>query len=135
MSNNATANSAAASAGNNGGPGAKKVISRQEWDTRLSSVPVQKKQLNQLVMNYLIIQGYKDAAEKFAAEASLQPHVDLSTIEDRMTIRQAVESGRIDEAIEKVNDLDPEVGLFLYQRCIYSVRVSIFLKKTRLLLK
>ena len=118
MSNNATANSAAASAGNNGGPGAKKVISRQEWDTRLSSVPVQKKQLNQLVMNYLIIQGYKDAAEKFAAEASLQPHVDLSTIEDRMTIRQAVESGRIDEAIEKVNDLDPEVGLFLWQRCI-----------------
>ena len=65
--------------------------------------------LNKLVMNYLIIQGYKDAAEKFSKECNLPPDVDLSSIEDRMSIRTAVESGKVDEAIEKVNDLDPEV--------------------------
>ena len=60
-------------------------------------------------MNYLVIQGYKDAAEKFSKEANVPPNVDLSTIRDRMNVRTAVESGNIDEAIERVNELDPEV--------------------------
>ena len=61
-------------------------------------------------MNFLIIEGYKDAAEQFSKEASLPPAVDLSTIQDRMTVRNAIESGQVDDAIEKVNDLDPEVS-------------------------
>ena len=66
--------------------------------------------LNKLVMNYLMIEGYKDAAEKFAQEANLNPeHFDMTAIEDRMVIRNAIQNGYIDEAIEKVNDLDPEV--------------------------
>ncbi len=60
-------------------------------------------------MNYLIIQGYKDAAEKFSKETCVAPEMDLNSITDRMTIRKAIEAGQIDEAIEKVNDLDPEV--------------------------
>ena len=40
-------------------------------------------------------------------------HNDLSTIQERMNVRTAVESGNIDEAIEKVNDLDPEVLFFI----------------------
>lgn len=60
-------------------------------------------------MNYLMIEGYKDAAERFASESGLQPSIDLSSIEDRMVIRNAVQNGDIDEAIERVNDLDPEV--------------------------
>ena len=60
-------------------------------------------------MNYLIIEGYKDAAEKFCIEANVSPNVDLNTIQDRMNIRTAIESGKIEEAIERVNDLDPEV--------------------------
>ena len=60
-------------------------------------------------MNYLVIEGYKDAAEKFSEEANLQPSVQLGSIEDRMNIRKAVQSGKIEEAIERVNDLDPEI--------------------------
>lgn len=63
-------------------------------------------------MNYLVIEGYKDAAEKFSKEADIPPNVDLSTIQDRMSIRMCVETGKIDDAIEKVNDLDPEVTRF-----------------------
>jgi len=69
-------------------------------------------------MNYLVIEGYKDAAEKFSAESGLQPPVDLSSIEDRMNIRNAVQSGNIEEAIEKVNDLDPEV---IYRKILLKV--------------
>ena len=61
-------------------------------------------------MNYLVIEGYKDAAENFALETGLSPSVDLSSIQDRMDIRNAVQAGRIEEAIERVNDLDPEVA-------------------------
>ncbi|KAI8855001.1 CTLH/CRA C-terminal to lish motif domain-containing protein [Chytridium lagenaria] len=60
-------------------------------------------------MNYLVIEGYKDAAERFSEESGLVPGVDLVSIEDRMNIRKAVQIGHIDEAIERVNDLDPEI--------------------------
>ena len=61
-------------------------------------------------MNYLVIEGYKDAAEKFAAESGLPPTIDLAHIEERMNIRNAVQSGNVEEAIERVNDLDPDVS-------------------------
>ena len=60
-------------------------------------------------MNYLVIEGYKDAAEKFHLEAQVEANVDLSTIQDRMNIRNAIQSGNVEVAIEQVNDLDPEV--------------------------
>ena len=65
--------------------------------------------LNRLVMNYLIVEGYKDAAEHFSVESGLEASVDFGSIRERMEIRNAVEAGNIEAAIEKVNDLDPEV--------------------------
>lgn len=35
--------------------------------------------------------------------------IDLTTITDRMAVKKAVQSGNVEEAIEKVNDLNPEV--------------------------
>ncbi len=72
--------------------------------------------LNRLVMNYLVIEGYKDAAEKFSTEAGVAPSVNLSSIEDRMQIRHAVQSGSVEHAVERVNDLDPEVRCALWTR-------------------
>lgn len=42
--------------------------------------------------------------------------IDLATITDRMAVKKAVQSGNVEDAIEKVNDLNPEVGfpLFMY---------------------
>ncbi|KAJ3119168.1 Glucose-induced degradation complex subunit [Physocladia obscura] len=65
--------------------------------------------INKLIMNYLVIEGYKDAVEKFASESGIPPNVDLESIDERMKIRTAVQEGRIDEAIGRVNDLDPEI--------------------------
>lgn len=65
--------------------------------------------LNRLVMNYLVIEGHKDAAEKFAKETAIIPNVELESIQDRMDVRHAIQSGSVEEAIERVNDLDPEV--------------------------
>ncbi|ORX93435.1 hypothetical protein K493DRAFT_284705 [Basidiobolus meristosporus CBS 931.73] len=87
----------------------KQAISKEEWSERLDKVQVNKHDLNKLVMNYLVIEGYKDAAEKFSQECGLSPNIDLTSIEDRMNIRNAVHSGDIGEAVERVNDLDPEI--------------------------
>jgi hypothetical protein len=60
-------------------------------------------------MNYLVVEGYKDAAEKFSEETGLDPGVDLNSIAERMAIRTAVQQGDIDKAIELVNDVNPLV--------------------------
>ena len=87
----------------------KKTISPQEWQKSLSQVKVSKQNLNKLILNYFIIEGFKSAAEKFAQEANLDPSVELESITDRMNIRNAVQDGDIDQAVERVNDLDPEI--------------------------
>lgn len=60
-------------------------------------------------MNYLVVEGYKDAAEQFSTESGLAPTVDLQSIQERMDIRHAIQSGDVDTAIDLVNDLNPEV--------------------------
>ncbi|KAG0201807.1 Glucose-induced degradation complex subunit [Mortierella sp. GBA30] len=93
----------------NPGGMAKKAISREEWNARLSEVQVDREDLNKLIMNYLIIEGYKDAAEKFSQESGAKPPVNLESIQDRMVVRTAIQRGHIEEAIERVNDLNPEI--------------------------
>ena len=68
-------------------------------------------------MNYLVIEGYKDAAEQFSLESGLEPTIDLESIQERMEIRHAIQSGDVDTAIELVNDVNPEVSYCLI-RCI-----------------
>jgi hypothetical protein len=58
-------------------------------------------------MNYLVIEGYKEAAESFQPKHKTKP--DLSSIEDRMLIRSAIQSGDIPQAITRINDFDPEI--------------------------
>ncbi|KAJ2569658.1 hypothetical protein IW140_002912 [Coemansia sp. RSA 1813] len=81
----------------------------EEWESKLAEVPIAKSDLNQLIMNYLIIEGYKDAAEKFSEESGLHSTVDLGSIEERMQIRFAIQNGDIKSAIERVNDLNPDL--------------------------
>lgn len=66
--------------------------------------------MNRLIMDYLVIEGYKDAAECFADETGLDPNVELASIENRMQIRSAIQRGDVEDAIGRVNELDPEVS-------------------------
>lgn len=60
-------------------------------------------------MDYLVIEGFKDSAQNFARESGLTPTIDLDSIEYRMGIKNAIQRGDVDEAITKVNDLNPEI--------------------------
>ena len=61
-------------------------------------------------MDYLISEGYPEAAEKFATEANLSPQVDFDSISQRVEIRNLIHEGDIKSAIEKINDLSPQVS-------------------------
>lgn len=61
-------------------------------------------------MDYLVIEGYKSAAQEFSDEAGITPPVDIESIESRMVIREALQRGDVEEAVTRVNDLNPEVG-------------------------
>jgi hypothetical protein len=66
--------------------------------------------LNSLVFDYLLIEGFSDAAVEFARETGLPHDIDHAMIQERMEIREAVEEGRVEEAVRRVNELDPEVS-------------------------
>nr|XP_043620973.1 protein GID8 homolog [Erigeron canadensis] len=87
----------------------KKFITRNEWEKKLNDVKIRKEDMNKLVMNFLVTEGYVDAAEKFRKESGTEPDIDLGTITDRMAVKKAVQSGNVEDAIEKVNDLNPEI--------------------------
>ncbi|OLY83775.1 Glucose-induced degradation protein 8-like protein [Smittium mucronatum] len=58
-------------------------------------------------MEYLVIEGYKDAAENFIAETGGTSPVDLDSIEDRMRIRALLQAGDVASAIAQINEIDP----------------------------
>ena len=65
--------------------------------------------MNLLVMNYLVTKGYPCTVKNFAAEANIKLEADAELIEERVEIRNAIHSGDIQSAIEKINELDPQV--------------------------
>jgi glucose-induced degradation protein 8 len=62
-----------------------------------------------LIFSDFSLEGFKEAAEKFQEESGIEPDVDLSTLDNRILIREAVQQGKIQESIKLVNDLHPEL--------------------------
>lgn len=50
----------------------KKVITKEEWEKKLNDVKIRKEDMNKLVMNFLVTEGYVDAAEKFRMESGTE---------------------------------------------------------------
>jgi hypothetical protein len=63
-----------------------------------------------LVFEYLLIEGFSEAAVELARETGLPYDVNHELIQERIQIREAVEDGRVEEAVRRVNELDPEVS-------------------------
>ena len=80
------------------------------WKFGADVFPMLYRDLNRLIMDYLVIEGYKSAAEEFSQEANLTPPMDFESIESRMDIREALQRGDVEDAITRVNDLNPEVS-------------------------
>ncbi|KAK1661171.1 hypothetical protein QYE76_049330 [Lolium multiflorum] len=87
----------------------KKVVTRDEWERKLRDVKIRKEDMDRLVMNFFVTEGFVDAADRFRLESGTQSDIDLATITDRMEMKRAVQSGNVQEAIDKMNDLNPTI--------------------------
>lgn len=84
-------------------------ITKDEWMEKLNNLHVQRADMNRLIMNYLVTEGFKEAAEKFRMESGIEPSVDLETLDERIKIREMLLKGQIQEAIALINSLHPEL--------------------------
>lgn len=76
---------------------------------KIDEIKPSKTDINFVVMDYLVSEGYPRAAEKFAKEANLQLPFEEETIQARVEVRRAIHAGDIESAITMINDLDPQI--------------------------
>jgi len=66
--------------------------------------------INALILDYLTTEGYPTAAKKFSVEANLRPQQEEESVKARQQIQHFIHSGKIQEAIDAVNELEPQVS-------------------------
>ncbi len=54
-------------------------------------------------------EGFKEAADKFGVETGIMYPYDSESLNERIKIRESIESGRIERAISLINNLHPEL--------------------------
>jgi len=81
----------------------------EEWKEQMSDIFMHRSILNGLIANYLLTEGFKDAAIIFSKEAEVPLGTGLTNMDERIKIRTAVQQGNIDEAMKMVTTLNPEV--------------------------
>ncbi|KAG4305509.1 hypothetical protein PORY_001065 [Pneumocystis oryctolagi] len=88
-------------------------FSVEEWKKRCEQVGLSREvfcsDLNAMVLNFLMVEGYQDAAAKFIAEARLTTPSGFEQMQERMIIQEAIHRGDVISAIEKINELDSEL--------------------------
>jgi len=57
-----------------------KNISFPKWTEEMNKLRVSRQEMNKLVLNYLIIEGNKDAVEKFIKETGLKGNIIMIVI-------------------------------------------------------
>ncbi|KAM3432940.1 hypothetical protein NHJ13734_006636 [Beauveria thailandica] len=82
---------------------------KHPFDKRVDEIKSPKSDINALILDYLTMEGYPNAAAKFSKEANLQPQQDIASIRARQEIQNCIHSGNIQSAIEMLNELDPEI--------------------------
>jgi hypothetical protein len=82
---------------------------KHAFDQRVDKVKVPKSDINALVLDYLTMEGYPDAAANFSKEANLRPLKESASIQARQEIQNSIHKGDIQAAIEILNELDPEI--------------------------
>jgi len=88
----------------------KPTIAKKEWAEKLNTTKIAKPDLNKLIMNFFLVEGYKDAAENFRKESGTDlSSMDLTFMQERLEIRSLIHEGQIEKAIQKVNDLDSKI--------------------------
>jgi hypothetical protein len=76
--------------------------------------------INALILDYLTTEGYPSAAAKFSKEANLRPQQEEESVRARQQIQHSIHLGSIQDAIDALNELEPQVSVFK----MFSIRFS-----------
>ncbi|KAF1993141.1 hypothetical protein P154DRAFT_528001 [Amniculicola lignicola CBS 123094] len=77
---------------------------------KVDDIKPNKSDMNFVIMDYLVTEGYQKAAQKFAAEANMDlTGEELESIHVRAEIKMMVLRNDIQNAINKINDLNPQI--------------------------
>lgn len=79
------------------------------FNERAAAVKTPKSDINSIILDYLTMEGYPQAAAKFSREANLPLQHDHNSITVRRRIQTYIHRGEIEKAISDLNDLDPEI--------------------------
>lgn len=82
---------------------------KEKWIEAMENMHIESAIMNRLIMDYLVTEGYREAAEKFEIEAGVSSSECLKGIEGRIKVRDAILKGCISDAISLINDLHPEL--------------------------
>merc|ERR1719319_784477 len=105
-----------------GGLGGKEEASmREEWMERVGEVRVPRTAMNKLVMNYLVTEGFKDAAERFQEEAGVAAGQHLIELIREQKVEEALkfaaehlaERGEEDAAV--LQELERTLALLAFE--------------------
>ncbi|KAI1452769.1 CTLH/CRA C-terminal to lish motif domain-containing protein [Annulohypoxylon moriforme] len=76
---------------------------------QVEEVKTPKSDINALILDYLTVAGYPNAAAKFSTEANLSPQQPSADILARQQIQTFIHKGEIESAIHALNDLNPSI--------------------------
>lgn len=82
---------------------------KHTFTRQVEEVKTPKSDINALILDYLTLAGYPNAAAKFSTEANLSPHQRSTAIEARQEIQSFIHRGDIENAIQTLNDQDPSI--------------------------
>ena len=89
------------------GMGKEEPSMRDEWMEKVADIRIPRTVMNKLVMNYLVTEGFKDAAERFQEEAGVAAGQNLAELDNRIKIRDNIQAGKVQESIALVNEQHP----------------------------
>ncbi|KAK9269028.1 hypothetical protein L1049_000796 [Liquidambar formosana] len=87
----------------------RKVIARDDWEKMLNAVHIRKQDMNKLVMNFLVHEGYDKAARDFFEESGTQPDINVETMPTRAAVKWAILSRKLEEAYKILLSSYPQV--------------------------
>ena len=94
----------------------------RNWQGRLNEIQIPKNMMSMLVLDFLRVEGYREAAKKFEKEAGIDsnhPYFKDNKFDDgneelmeqRIQVRRFILDGQIKNAIDLINEINPGVSL------------------------
>ncbi len=87
----------------------KKRISSEQWKTEQEKEKAKRSQMDNLIANYLYINGENEPLKQFIKESKIDYKFDEKLLKQRYEIRKLIINNNIEEAINKINGINSTI--------------------------